>query len=55
MGIPCTVLIDGQGVIQWIHTGGGPGVKKEISGKVDKVLKGESLVPKGEKKEETKK
>jgi peroxiredoxin len=43
-GIPCTVLVDGKGVIQWIHTGGGPGVKKDISEKIDKLLKGESLV-----------
>ncbi len=43
-GIPCTVLIDGKGVVQWIHTGGSPGLKKEIVEKLDTLLKGESLV-----------
>jgi thiol-disulfide isomerase/thioredoxin len=54
-GIPCTVLIDGQGVVQWIHTGGSPSLKKEISEKLDKLLKGESLVKKEEKTEPEKK
>jgi thiol-disulfide isomerase/thioredoxin len=43
-GIPCTVLIDGKGIVQWIHTGGSPGLKKEIGEKLDKLVKGESLV-----------
>lgn len=42
--IPCTVLIDGKGVIQWIHVGGSPSLKQEIAEKIERLLKGESLV-----------
>lgn len=55
-GIPCTVLIDGAGVIQWIHTGGSPSLKKEIGEKLDILLKGGSLIKKEEpQKDEPKK
>jgi peroxiredoxin len=43
-GIPCTVIVDGTGMIQWIHTGASPSLKKELSENIDKLLKGESLV-----------
>jgi thiol-disulfide isomerase/thioredoxin len=43
-GIPCTVVVDGKGIIQWIHTGFSPNMKKELSEKLEKLLKGESLV-----------
>lgn len=51
-GIPCTVLIDAKGVIQKIHTGYSPSMKKELAADLDKLLKGESLVE--PKKEEPK-
>lgn len=52
-GIPCTVIVDGAGTIQYIHTGASPSLKTELSERIDKLLKGESLVkpkeaPKGE-------
>ncbi len=42
-GIPCTVIIDGEGVIQAIHTGFAPGGEKKYRAELDKLLAGENL------------
>ncbi len=42
-GIPCTVLIDAQGVVQDIRTGMRPGDEEVLAANIERLLKGESL------------
>jgi len=43
-GIPCTVFIDKQGVIQAIHVGFAPGQEEQYAATLDKLVKGESPI-----------
>jgi peroxiredoxin len=43
-GIPCTVIIDKEGVIRDIHVGGSPDLGDELAETVEEVLKGEQIV-----------
>ncbi len=42
-GIPCTLLIDKQGVVQAVHVGYSDKLAEELSEQIDKLLKGENL------------
>ncbi len=46
--IPCTVLIDKEGVVQWIKRGHDPGVEEEVAGKIETLLTGKSIYDAGE-------
>ena len=46
-GIPQTVLVDAQGIVQAVHVGYHPGVKKTLIEQLNKVLAGEKLVDTG--------
>ena len=41
--IPQTVLVGLDGKVQVVHVGLGPGLKKQLSGELDRLLKGEDL------------
>jgi thiol-disulfide isomerase/thioredoxin len=45
-GIPHTVLIDQEGIIQLIHQGYSPTMAQSLSADIEKLLRGESLVDK---------
>jgi peroxiredoxin len=47
--IPAVVLIDKDGTVQAIHTGGGSGLREKVRKDLDALLKGERLVPEGKK------
>ena len=42
-GIPQTVVIDTEGVVQAVHVGYSPGIKSLLSGQIDRLLNGEDL------------
>jgi thiol-disulfide isomerase/thioredoxin len=42
-GIPCTFILDQKGIIRDVHVGYTPELEKELSEKIDALLKGESL------------
>lgn len=43
-GIPCSFLLDKEGRIQAVHLGFSPSLEQDLSAKIDKLLKGETLV-----------
>lgn len=43
-GIPTTVILDKEGVVQYVHVGGSATIGDELGEKVDRLLKGEKLV-----------
>ncbi len=44
VGLPTTVLLDKQGVIQAVHIGSSPTLHEELARQIDRLLKGESLI-----------
>ncbi|MCH8840232.1 MAG: redoxin family protein [Planctomycetes bacterium] len=42
-GIPQTVVIDTEGVVQAVHVGYSPGIKSLLSGQIDRLLNGEDI------------
>jgi thiol-disulfide isomerase/thioredoxin len=42
-GIPTTVILDREGVVQYVHIGGSATIGDELGVKVEKILKGEKL------------
>ena len=44
-GIPQSVVIDKNGVIEAVHVGFSPALKKQLSGQLDQLIAGQSLLP----------
>ncbi|MEW6249574.1 MAG: redoxin domain-containing protein [Planctomycetota bacterium] len=43
--IPCSIVIDPQGVVRVVHTGGIEKLEEELAADIERVLKGESALP----------
>ena len=42
-GLPTMVVLDGKGTVQYVHVGFDPNVEKELTGVIDRLLKGEDV------------